>query len=109
MTLSSDAPCRCRFSRRPAMHTVYTPAATSSSLPSPLPLRDSLPMHCGLLCATLLLFSLAPLSHAQATSAQRPAADTVKAADTAFRAGSEAYQRNDLRTAHTEFAKVVHL
>lgn len=66
-------------------------------------------MYRGPLCATLLLFSLAPLNHAQTKSPQRPATDTIKAADAAFRAGSEAYQRNDLRTAHTQFAKVVHL
>src|ERR1700759_3960942 len=33
----------------------------------------------------------------------------LKAADAAFRAGSAAYQRNDLRTAHAEFAKLVKL
>src|ERR1700721_4736031 len=33
----------------------------------------------------------------------------LKAADAAFRAGSAAYQRNDLRTAHAEFATLVQL
>ena len=33
----------------------------------------------------------------------------LKAADAAFRAGSAAYQRNDLPTAHVEFAKLVKL
>src|SRR5277367_30826 len=33
----------------------------------------------------------------------------LKAADAAFRAGSAAYQRNDLHAAHVEFAKLVKL
>jgi tetratricopeptide (TPR) repeat protein len=33
----------------------------------------------------------------------------LQAADEAFRAGSAAYQRNDLPTAHAQFARLVHL
>src|SRR6478752_10394164 len=66
-------------------------------------------MHRGPLSATLLLLSLAPVLHAQTKPASRPSTDTIKAADAAFRAGTEAYQRNDLATAHTQFARVVRL
>src|SRR6516225_3504082 len=69
-------------------------------------------MHRGPLRPTLLLLSLILSSHlvyAQSAPSQKSPADAIKAADAAFRAGSAAYQRNDLRTAHTEFARVVHL
>ncbi len=39
----------------------------------------------------------------------RNTAANLKAADDAFRAGSIAYQQNDLRTAHAQFAKLVQL
>src|SRR5260370_27879595 len=67
-----------------------------------------------LLVHTLLLAAL-PLAQAQSSVPapnQKPSATSsanLKTADTAFRAGSAAYQRNDLRTAHAEFAKLVKL
>src|ERR1700692_2851996 len=54
-------------------------------------------------------------AHAQSSNPdarERTAAaanSNLKVADAAFRAGSAAYQQNDLHTAHTQFAKVVRL
>ena len=47
-------------------------------------------------------------SRTQAPATTTPT-DNVRAADTAFRAGSAAYQQGDLHTAHVQFARVVHL
>src|SRR5580698_906271 len=67
---------------------------------------------------TIFLITILSLVHfsAPAQTNTAPSAKTspaqaanLKAADAAFRAGSAAYQQNDLSTAHTQFAKVVHL
>ena len=62
-----------------------------------------------LLCACFA--AMLPVAHAQtAAPANSSGANrNLQAADAAFRAGSEAYARNDLRTAHAEFAKLVRL
>jgi protein O-GlcNAc transferase len=68
--------------------------------------------------STILLTAIVWLVHVSAPGQTNaaPSAKTdpatvanLKAADAAFRAGSAAYQQNDLSTAHTQFAKVVHL
>lgn len=74
------------------------------------------PAHSSLL--PIFFTAILLLAHAE-TSAQTNATPSaksspapvanLKAADAAFRAGSAAYQQNDLPTAHAQFAKVVHL
>ena len=69
------------------------------------------PLRSILFATTLSLFH----SNAFAQTTANPSTKTsptnanVKAAEAAFRAGSAAYQQNDLTTAHAQFAKVVHL
>jgi protein O-GlcNAc transferase len=63
------------------------------------------------LTAMLSLHVGAP-AQTNATSSAKPNSATsnnLKAAEAAFRAGSAAYQQNDLPTAHAQFAKLVHL
>ncbi len=62
------------------------------------------------------LVAVLPASRAQSSKSTavspKPAVvsnDNLQAANAAFRAGSAAYMRNDLRTAHAEFAKLVGL
>jgi protein O-GlcNAc transferase len=64
------------------------------------------------LTAILLFLHFEALAQTNTTpSAKATPASTanLKAADAAFRAGSAAYQQNDLPTAHAQFAKLVHL
>jgi tetratricopeptide (TPR) repeat protein len=53
--------------------------------------------------------STAPANPAPAANQKTAANAKLKLADEAFRAGSAAYQKNDLRSAHLQFAKVVQL
>lgn len=78
-------------------------------------------MHCRPARSSLLpvfLTAMLSLLHAgapaqtNATSSAKPSPATsanLKAAEAAFRAGSAAYQQNDLPTAHAQFAKLIHL
>ena len=54
-----------------------------------------------------------PLARAQTSAApasqKAPSETRLRSADEAFRAGSAAYLRNDLHTAHIQFAKLVQL
>ena len=65
------------------------------------------------LTAILSLLHIEALAQTNTTASQpKPtptSAANLKAADAAFRAGSAAYQQNDLPTAHAQFAKLVHL
>jgi protein O-GlcNAc transferase len=63
---------------------------------------------------SLFLFaSMLPLARAQTSTAppsqKAPSQARLKSADEAFRAGSAAYLRNDMQTAHVQFAKLVQL
>src|SRR6185312_6321218 len=60
--------------------------------------------------ASFLLLCLFAFSPALAQSKKAATTESnLRAATAAFRAGSAAYQHNDLRTAHAEFAKLVRL
>ena len=64
------------------------------------------------LTAILSFLHIAALAQTNTTSSAKatPASTAnLKAADVAFRAGTAAYQQNDLPTAHAQFAKLVHL
>ncbi len=60
-----------------------------------------------------LVVAMMPLANAQTSTAKSHASadqsENLKAADAAFRAGSAAFQQNDLHTAHMQFAKLVRL
>src|SRR5947209_6284115 len=68
-------------------------------------------MRGGPQAAKFFLFLAASFYTASATgfAAQPPQSENLKAADAAFRAGTAAYQRNDLREAHAQFAIAVRL